>query len=123
MINYHDKISIKLYYPTIPVVFLHAFPVNRRMWQPQMDFLKKLGIGYIAWDYPGFGNSKIIKKTTEIRDYSEYAYEILQEIGIRKAIFVGASMGGYVALSLFREHPESFMGLLLANTRAHADDE
>lgn len=123
MINYDDKISIKLHYPTVPVVFLHAFPVNRRMWQPQMDFLKKLGVGYVAWDYPGFGKSKIIKETMGIRDYSEYAYKILQEIGIRKAIFVGSSMGGYVALSLFREHPELFMGLLLANTRAYADDE
>ncbi len=123
MINYDDKISIKLHYPNIPVVFLHAFPVNRKMWQPQMDFLTKLGIGYIAWDYPGFGKSKIIKETMWIRDYSEYTYEILQEIGIRKTIVVGLSMGGYVALSLFREHPELFMGLLLANTRAHADDE
>ena len=38
-----------------------------------------------------------------------------------KFALVGLSMGGYVALELWRRHPERVAGLVLANTRSGAD--
>jgi 3-oxoadipate enol-lactonase len=115
--------SDKSYLPKIPVVFLHAFPLNSRMWKPQIKFLEKHQIKYIAEDYPGFGKTPIIKNHMDILDYGEYIYEIVRDNAIEQAIFIGLSLGGYVAFSLLREHPEIFKGLLLANTRAAADNE
>src|SRR6185312_3585619 len=38
-------------------------------------------------------------------------------------VVCGLSMGGYVALALWRQHPELVAGLVFANTKASADDE
>lgn len=123
MLKFEDKILLEVFNPTVPVVFLHAFPVNSRMWKPQMAFLRNKGVAYFAYDYPGFGMSQLMKERMNIEDYGEYIHRILIKFGVPKAVFIGLSMGGYVALSLLRRHPEFFCGLLLANTRADADSE
>ncbi|MEJ2633989.1 MAG: alpha/beta hydrolase [Calditrichia bacterium] len=121
MLKDDKNLHASIFYEGIPVVFLHAFPVNHKMWQPQMDYLRSRGVGYIAPDYPGFGMSPLVEEEMGISGYGNYIYALLQEMGIRRAIFAGLSMGGYVALSLFRNYPLLFGGLILANTRA-ADD-
>ncbi len=113
--------SNKMYLPKIPVVFLHAFPLNSRMWQPQIKFLEELEINYVVEDYPGFGKNPITSSHMDMQDYGEYIYQIIREKAIEQAIFIGLSLGGYVAFALLREHPDIFKGLLLANTRATAD--
>ena len=113
--------SNKMYLPKIPVVFLHAFPLNSRMWQPQIKFLEELQINYIAEDYPGFGTNPITSSHMDMLDYGEYVYQIIREKAIEQAIFIGLSLGGYVAFALLRKHPDIFKGLLLANTRATPD--
>jgi pimeloyl-ACP methyl ester carboxylesterase len=105
------------------IVFLHAFPVNSKMWQPQTEFLQSKGYNTVTFDYPGFGGSKLIKSEISMKDYADLTHQILLSLGIDKAIFVGLSMGGYVALTLFRHYPKCFAGLLLSNTRATADDD
>ncbi len=123
MIRYEKNIYIEMSYPATPVVFLHAFPVNHQMWQPQFDFLRQNGIGYITLDYPGFGKSTLTEKKMNISDYGDKVWGLLQQLRVRKAVIAGLSMGGYVAFALYRKHPELFAGLLLANTRATADTE
>ncbi len=121
MLTFRKDVYTKIFYPYTPVVFLHAFPVNYKMWKPQMEYLQQKNRGFIAWDYPGFGKSKILEKEMNLTDYGEFIYQLLQDLGIHKGIFVGLSMGGYVALSLYRNHPNIFAGLMLANTKASAD--
>lgn len=121
MLRYKDDIFTRIYFPGKPVVFLHAFPVNHKMWRPQMEFLQDKGTGFFAVDYSGFGQSTLIKREMMMDDYAEDVYELLREMDINRAIFVGLSMGGYVALALYKNHPDIFCGLLLANTRATAD--
>src|SRR5206468_9994472 len=40
-----------------------------------------------------------------------------------RMVVCGLSMGGYVALEIWRRHPDRVLGMVLANTRAGADDE
>jgi pimeloyl-ACP methyl ester carboxylesterase len=49
-------------------------------------------------------------------------YSVLSELGIRKSILVGHSMGGYVALAFAELYPEYVKGLAL-NSTARADSE
>jgi pimeloyl-ACP methyl ester carboxylesterase len=52
------------------------------------------------------------------------AHRCLAELdgaGVDRAVVCGLSMGGYVALELWREARERFIGLVLANTKAEAD--
>jgi 3-oxoadipate enol-lactonase len=119
----NKNLNIKIGLSGIPVVFLHAFPVNQKMWFPQMDMLRKNNLDFVSVDYPGFGESPLIKNGMDMTDYGEIIFDLLQQLDVRKAVFVGLSMGGYVALALFRKHRELFSGLVLANTRASSDSK
>jgi pimeloyl-ACP methyl ester carboxylesterase len=46
---------------------------------------------------------------------------LMDALRIERAVIGGISMGGYVALSLLRRHPERICGLALVDTRAGAD--
>ncbi|MCS7313244.1 MAG: alpha/beta hydrolase [Acidobacteria bacterium] len=105
------------------VVFLHAFPMDRRMWRPQVGALADLGIPCIALDYPGFGAAPPWPFLPTIDDYARYVLDTLERLGVPQAVYVGLSMGGYVALALYRQAPDRFRGLVLADTRATADTE
>jgi 3-oxoadipate enol-lactonase len=119
-----DKKNIDFVYydPSPPVVFFNAFPVNQNMWKPQQEYLKKKEYSFITFDYPGLGDRENSLIELSLENYGEIIYDYLSNIDIRKAIFVGLSMGGYILFSLFRKHPDIFSGLLLANTKASADD-
>lgn len=105
------------------VVLLHAFPLNSEMWQPQFEALKSENIPFLAIDYPGFGKSPEWEGSPSMDDFAEKVYEAISRLNLPKVVVVGLSMGGYVALSLYRNHPEIFTGLVLANTKASADSE
>lgn len=123
MIKYNNYLDIQVSMGQIPVVFLHAFPVNQKMWELQTDALQEAGIPCLTLDYPGFGASRLIDEIEEIDDYGTAVKSVIQELHITKAIFVGLSMGGYIALALFRNSPQLFHGLVLADTRASADTD
>lgn len=105
-----------------PLVLLHAFPLNRRMWDPQMQ---ELGAGrrVITPDYPGFGRSPRPCAQPDVRHYAEGVRELLDSLGLESVALGGLSMGGYVALAFMRLFPERVSSLILANTRPDADPE
>ena len=109
-----------------PLVLLHAFPLNQSMWQPQIAVL---GHQYtvIAIDYAGFGRSTWEPQGTpgphDIDDVARSIVDVLDELAVERAAVAGLSMGGYVALALWRIAAERIERLALCNSRAGADDE
>jgi 3-oxoadipate enol-lactonase len=100
------------------VLFLHAFPFNSQMWDPQVARLPDAW-GALAPDLPGFGLAPVGPP-----DLDAWALGLLERLdrdGIGRPVLVGLSMGGYVALRLLAAAPERFSGLLLADTRAVPD--
>lgn len=81
------------------LVFLHAYPLDERMW-PE---------GALAPRLYGRG-----------RTMDEWAESVLEEVPGR-LVLVGASMGGYCALAVARRAPERVAGLLLAGSRPDPD--
>lgn len=104
----------------VPVVLVHAFPLNRRMWNDQ---LSQLGSGYrvVTVDLRGFGESDAVRDRYTVDQMAADIRSILSVLSIDAAVLVGLSMGGYASLAFLRLYPESVMGLVLANTRAAAD--
>lgn len=102
-----------------PLVLLHAFPLDRGMWQPQLSPLSEVANIY-APDLPGFGESSTAPFT--IDGVADVVAEFLVAQGIVKATVCGLSMGGYVALALARRHADKLNALVLADTRAGIDD-
>jgi 3-oxoadipate enol-lactonase len=103
----------------LPVVLLHAFPLNRSMWEAQVAAL--LGeCRCIVPDLRGFGDSPTGGPYTMDR-YADDVAALLDALQIEQAVIGGLSMGGYVALALWRRHRKLVRAMILADTRATAD--
>jgi len=103
----------------IAVVLLHAFPLNRTMWEPQVGALVA-ECRCIPIDFRGFGESPHAPPYSMDR-YADDVAGVLDSLQIEQAVVVGLSMGGYVAFALWRRHRHRVRGLVLADTRFTAD--
>jgi pimeloyl-ACP methyl ester carboxylesterase len=103
----------------IPVVLLHAFPLDRTMWAPQLGALVTHA-RCIAPDFRGLGSSTV-RGPFSMDRYADDTVALLDALRIDRAVVVGISMGGYVALNLVRRHRSRVRALVLADTRAAAD--
>ena len=122
----------------IPVVLVHGFPVDHRMWNECADALKttvaKHGMKqFPIWapDMPGAGEGPIPSDENSGGKDTDGAFpngldrmadayvDLLHAAGYDKAIWVGLSMGGYLILDVQRLHPEAVAAL--ANRRAHTN--
>ncbi|WEV65544.1 MULTISPECIES: alpha/beta hydrolase [unclassified Bifidobacterium] len=123
-----------------PLILLHAFPVDARMWDDCAASLIRLGgergmAPFPIWapDTPGAGDAAIpdASATGALADDGAYveamdkvveAYvSMLHVTGHEKAIWVGLSMGGYLAMDIQRLFPGSVAGLALCDTTTLAD--
>jgi len=105
-----------------PLVFLHAFPLNGRMFEPQMVAFSS-DRRVVAPDFPGFGRSPRTPAQPDVRYYAEGVRGLLDRLGLERVVLGGVSMGGYVAFGCMRLFPERVSGLILADTRPDADSE
>jgi len=103
-----------------PVVFLHAFPLNRMMWTPQFDALKSR-YRVISIDLRGHGESDAPMWRYTLEQFADDVIALLQHLSITQATFVGLSMGGYILFALYRKYSEFVRALVFADTRAQAD--
>src|SRR5688572_13611152 len=104
------------------LVLLHAFPIGANLWEPQVKSVPA-GWRLITPDLRGFGGSTEIDSVNSLSmaDYAADVVDLLDELGVTRAVIGGCSMGGYAALALYQAAPQLFEGLVLANTRAGAD--
>lgn len=105
-----------------PLIFIHAFPLSKAMWQPQVDALQD-AYRVITIDIGGHGESDIVLWNDSLDDYAKNVICLLDHLGISQAVFVGLSMGGYTLFSIYRHYANRVKGLVLADTRAQADSE
>jgi pimeloyl-ACP methyl ester carboxylesterase len=103
-----------------PLLLIHAYPLNRTMWEPQLHGLADIA-RVIAPDLWGFGDSEPMTETT-VGTYADELYQLAEAVGATEAAVVcGLSMGGYVAFEYFRRHPQQVAGVILGDTRAGPD--
>lgn len=95
-----------------PIIFIHGFSLDSRMWQPQVDYFTKTN-QVITYDMRGFGKSK---SPSELYSHVEDLRELLTSLKIDKAHIVGLSLGGEVAIDYVLTYPETVMSLTLADT-------
>ncbi|AUS79876.1 alpha/beta hydrolase [Actinoalloteichus sp. AHMU CJ021] len=109
---------------TPPLVLLHAFPVDARMWGGVRPLLGP-GRRVFAPDQRGLGGRPLTRDGDVPQpDLDVVADDVLAELdaqGVRRVVVGGCSMGGYVAMALLRRAPGRVAGLVLVGTRAGAD--
>jgi pimeloyl-ACP methyl ester carboxylesterase len=104
------------------VVLLHGFLENQKMWEQYIaPFSKKNRV--ITIDLLGHGESECLGYVHSMEDNADAVHAVLVELRIRKAVLVGHSMGGYVALAFAELYPDFVKGLVLLNSTANADSD
>ncbi len=102
------------------IVLLHGFLENQKMWDAFVpEFSKKNRV--ITIDLLGHGETECMGYVHTMENNAEAVHAVLTQLRIRKAIFVGHSMGGYVALAFAELYPDMMKGLALVNSTSRAD--
>ena len=105
--------------PGRTLVLIHAFPLDERMWEPQLA-LADAGWRVIAPHLRGT-NGQPEAAVPTMDDFAADVIDLLDALHIENAVIGGLSMGGYVTFALFRHAPRYFRGIVLADTRPQAD--
>ena len=103
------------------LLFVHGFPLDHTMWRWQIDeFSARYRV--LAPDLRGFGSSTLGDGQVTMRRYADDLAAMLDRLNVReKVIFIGLSMGGYVAWQFWQKYADRLAGLILCDTRAVAD--
>ena len=113
--------GVELYYETHgsgPALLLtHGYSATSQMWRPQFEALSA-SHRLIVWDMRGHGRSS---SPEDDAAYSERLTTadmaaLLEHLGIGSAIVGGLSLGGYMSLAFYADHPEMVEALLIIDT-------
>jgi pimeloyl-ACP methyl ester carboxylesterase len=103
------------------VILLHGFLETIDMWN---DFVPELSENrqVICIDLLGHGQTNCLGYVHTMEIMADAIFAVLTYHNVKKADFIGHSMGGYVALALAEKEPQIFKGLCLMNSTFVADD-
>ena len=101
-----------------PIVLLHAFPLDHRMWD---DVAGQLAGGrqVIAPDLPVASGQELPEESLDVA--ADRVADVVRAAADGPVVVAGLSMGGYVALALLERHPDLVAGLALVDTKVVAD--
>jgi 3-oxoadipate enol-lactonase len=105
----------------VPVVLVHAFPLNSRMWLPQIRALAPRRT--VVLDLMGFGESDAPDDPSaySVDAFATQVVAVIEAAGTGPVALCGLSLGGYVSFALLRSAPQLVAALVLADTRAETD--
>jgi pimeloyl-ACP methyl ester carboxylesterase len=103
-----------------PLLLLHAFPLDHRMWEGQAPLAERLRL--IVPDLRGFGASRDAGGPESIAQLADDMAALLDSLQVDEPVAVcGCSMGGYVAQHLAVRHPARVGAMILVDTKLEAD--
>ena len=92
-----------------PVVLIHGFGLDSRIWETQVESLSKTN-KVITYDLRGFGKSSLPNGRYS---HTEDLNQLLKELNIQKAKIVGHSFGGEIAVEYALKYPNEVNSLVL----------
>jgi pimeloyl-ACP methyl ester carboxylesterase len=95
---------------TATVLFLHGVGGTGKMWSLQMRNLRSFGC-MLAVDLPGFAGAELPPSMCSLSDYAPLFVGLLDSLDIDRAVWVGNSLGGRIALEAALQAPERVSGL------------
>lgn len=102
-----------------PVVLVHGFPLDGRIWAGQIKHLAER-YRVIVPDLHGFGDSRAADPSS-MQSMACDMHELCAQLNALPAAVGGLSMGGYVAMQWYRDYRADIAALMLLDTRAQAD--
>ena len=116
-----DRNGVRIYYEVHgdgpPLILTHGYSSTSAMWQGQIAALSKRH-KLVLWDMRGHGQSDCPEDPAAYNEAATVGdIEALHdEVGARRAIVGGLSLGGYMSLAFYRAHPEQVAALLIIDT-------
>lgn len=106
-----------------PLVLLHAFPVDSRMWDSARGALSEVA-RVITPDQRGLGRSPLPAGSgpPSMDTVAGDVLALLDDLGLEQAVLAGCSMGGYAAMAVLRQAPHRVSRLVLIDTRPDVDE-
>jgi pimeloyl-ACP methyl ester carboxylesterase len=117
----NTKISFSTKGKGTAVVLLHGFLENATMWNSITAVLSKKN-RVVCIDLLGNGKTECLGYVHTMELMAEAVAAVLTHLKIKKSVFVGHSLGGYVALAFAEKNPDTIKGLCLMNATTRADD-
>ena len=102
------------------IIFIHGFPFDKSMWDSQGKLLSKDHF-VVTFDLRGHGKSEAGDGQYLIEFIVDDLVEIMDHVGLEKAVLCGLSIGGYAALRAIDREPSLISGLILCNTKSSPD--
>lgn len=117
---YFKNNNFELYYEKYgnkkqKIIILPGWGDTRKTFNTLIKNLVKNNTVYI-FDYPGFGNSKILTKDLTIYDYANVINEFLKENKIYNPIIIGHSFGGRIIITLSGCYNTKFKKIILMSS-------
>lgn len=105
-----------------PIILIHGFTANTYTWRFNIEELGKKFPVY-AIDLPGFGYSdKPLDFQYDLDGYAAFIIKFMDAMEIKKAILVGNSMGGGIALKTELTYPDRVAKLVLVDSMGYPED-
>jgi 3-oxoadipate enol-lactonase len=114
------NLSFEQYGSGTALLLLHGFPFDHSIWEAQCNDLKSV-CRVITLDLRGHGHSPSPVGAYSVDVMAQDILNVLNKIGVYKAIWVGHSLGGYITLAGLRLAPERFAGVALVASSYLAD--
>ena len=99
------------------VVLMHPFPLHHHFWDAVVDQLASRYRLFLP-DLRAHGDSDAGDGPATMQKLADDLDRLCGELEIKRAIFVGVSIGGYALFEFWRRHKDRVRALVLANTRA-----
>jgi len=118
--------GIDLYYNLYgsgpPIVFIHGLGMDHSMWDLQVpEFSKNYQL--IVYDLRGHGQSQSPDHPYSIELFADDLDLFLHYLGLKKAILLGLSLGGRIALRFALKYPKEVQALILADAQSETPPE
>ena len=97
------------------LLLLHGYPLSGALFERVRDRLDD-DRRVITIDHRGYGLSTTPEAVTDVATYAEDALAVMAELGIESAAIGGMSMGGPIAMEMYRQDPDAFDAMILIDT-------
>lgn len=102
-----------------PLLLIHGFFVWSYFWRRVIPSLSQFA-RVIAPDLRGFGlTERLPDKPLDLWAQADLLVKLMDQLGVKRALLCGHSMGGEVALRMALRYPERVHGLVLASSAGY----
>ncbi len=106
---------------TVPLVFVHGVGLDRKMWDPQINYFKNYST--ITYDLLGHGKTPYTKEKITMKDFTDQLINLIDYLKIDKINLIGFSIGSLIALNFAANYEDKLNSLILLATTYKRDEK